>query len=532
MVFRINQDQQANFFDEGSFLTNRKQTMLKRSWSKLFADKIFPKINEKPYKNIYSSNGRPNTPINVLIGTSILKEFFQLSDDEIVESLEFDIRFQIALHTVHLENQPISDKSLSRFRKRCLIYLEKTGIDLIQNTMEELAQEIKLLMDINSNITRMDSMMISSNIKNLSRLELLHTVITNVCKEIADNKVELPEELKHYAEKFDINKVIYHDKETTKEDKIKRLLKDIDLIIQFCEGKYDKTERYKQLERCINEQTIVEQGNRRLRTKADKTMNSTMMQNPSDPEATYRVKAGKQYKGYVANLVEEVGENGSVVMEYQFEQNNYSDSQFFKDYIEKQEKSETQRTIVTDGACGSEENAQLAKEKNIDLVTTTLKGKPSSDIAKQFKQKNGTITECPAGKIPESSTLNTKTNKVEVKMSCGACEDCPNKEKCRATKTKGGIKVRLSQKDLKQAEIEAKRETDRFKQLARVRNGVETLPSNLRNNYNVDKMPRGMNRGKMWFGFKIMTLNVKKLINFFSNNGNYAENPIYSACAA
>jgi len=51
-----------------------------------------------------------------------------------------------------------------------------------------------------------------------------------------------------------------------------------------------------------------------------------MLQNPSDPDATFRSKAGEEHRGYVANLEESVGENGSVITDYQFEQNIYSDS--------------------------------------------------------------------------------------------------------------------------------------------------------------------------------------------------------------
>ena len=115
-------------------------------------------------------------------------------------------------------------------------------------------------------------------------------------------------------------------------------------------------------------------------------------------------------------------------------------------------------------------------------------------------------------------------------MQCEVCAKCPNKGKCKVKETKKGNKLQIKQKDLKQAETEARRETEQFKQLARVRNGVETLPSNLRNKYNVDKMPRGKNQGKLFFGFKIMALNVKKMTNYYFDKGNYAKNPIYNAC--
>jgi len=51
--------------------------------------------------------------------------------------------------------------------------------------------------------------------------------------------------------------------------------------------------------------------------------------------------------------------------------------------------------------------------------------------------------------------------------------------------------------------------------ISRIRNGVETVPSVLRNKYAVDKMPmRGKLKTKLFFGFKVATLNFSKLMRF------------------
>lgn len=262
-------------------------------------------------------------------------------------------------------------------------------------------------------------------------------------------------------------------------------------------------------------------------------MNASMMQNPSDPDATYREKAGKSHKGYVANLVEEVGETGSIVTSYQLEQNIYSDAKFLKDYVNKQEKSEKEKILVTDGAYGGEENRKLAKEKNIRLVTTGLTGKPSPDIVKEFKHENQkVIKECPARQVPESSEFQEKQGRIVVFMSSQTCRDCGYRNQCKVRDTKKGSKIFIKQKDIEQADTEKYRQTEEFKNLARVRNGAETIPSNLRNNYNVDKMPRGKVRGKFFFGCKVMALNCKKTINFMNHKSKNASNPIYRALAA
>ena len=89
----------------------------------MFSDEIFPAIDEERFRVLYSQNAsRPNTPVNIIVGALIIKELFALSDDEIVENLMLDIHYQYALHTTSYEEQPLSDKSLSRFRKRCYEY--------------------------------------------------------------------------------------------------------------------------------------------------------------------------------------------------------------------------------------------------------------------------------------------------------------------------------------------------------------------------------------------------------------------------
>ena len=51
--------------------------------------------------------------------------------------------------------------------------------------------------------------------------------------------------------------------------------------------------------------------------------------------------------------------------------------------------------------------------------------------------------------------------------------------------------------------------------ITRIRNGIETVPSVIRNKYMVDKMPvRGKLKTKLFFGFKIAALNISILIRF------------------
>ena len=176
MSFKVNSSQQISFNDSVFSLTAREKKALDNSWAKIFADEIFPNIDEERFSVLYSSKAsRPNAPVNVIIGALIIKELFDYSDDEIVENLMLDLHLQYALHTTSFEEQPISDKTLSRFRSRCYNYETTHGIDLYHDCVKDLSSKIAKLMNLSGRIKRMDSMMIESNIRFLSRMELIYT---------------------------------------------------------------------------------------------------------------------------------------------------------------------------------------------------------------------------------------------------------------------------------------------------------------------------------------------------------------------
>ena len=129
---------------------------------KVFAEEIFPKIDEKPFAPMYSSvDSRPNTPVNVTVGALMLKELTNMSDDEILNAMMFDLRFRVALHTTGMAEQPISDRTLGRFRARCETYKTETGKDLIHDCITGLSKELAKVMKVDRSLRRMDSMMIN-----------------------------------------------------------------------------------------------------------------------------------------------------------------------------------------------------------------------------------------------------------------------------------------------------------------------------------------------------------------------------------
>ena len=192
MSFRTNDSQQLSIFDTSYMLTPREQKVLENSWAKIFSDEIFPTIDEERFAVLYCADkaSRPNTPVNIIVGALILKELFNLSDDEVVENLMLDFRFRYALRTTSFSEQPLSDKSLSRFRQRCYDYEGTTGIDLYHGCVTELAEKTAKLMELDGRIRRMDSLMVEANIRKLSRMELLYRCISKMVIFLSKNGME------------------------------------------------------------------------------------------------------------------------------------------------------------------------------------------------------------------------------------------------------------------------------------------------------------------------------------------------------
>lgn len=524
-----------SFSDTLFGLTAREQKALENSWAEVFAKEVFPTIDETPFAVLYSDKAsRPNTPVNVIIGALILKELFNLSDDEVVEDLLLDPRFQYALHTTSFEEQPISDKTLTRFRLRCYDYEALHGIDLYHGCVTELAEVTAKLMKIDGRIRRMDSLMVESNIRTLSRMELLYRCVAKLVRYLHETTHEdLIVSLEHYYDPSDFNRVIYHSRSTDTDDRISQILADADKLLVNCGDSFSDITEYQLLVRCLSEQTIIEDGKRRLRTKEDGGMSSDMMQSPADPEATFREKAGKKHRGYVANIEESVGENGSVVTDYQFTTNNTSDSALLKEKLDSIERSEDHITLITDGAYAGEENTRLAAEKNVTLVTTDLPGKDVPPVMGRFElnEEENRVVRCPAGNIPKTAGYIPQTGTCTASFDRCVCENCPLKDQCKPKIHKRVAKVRVTGKQVRRAQQQEQMNSEEFKQYARLRNGVETVPSILKNVYNANQMPvRGRMRCKFFFGSKVAALNFKKLFRFRKGKGHYAQNPILSGC--
>lgn len=171
--------------------------------------------------------------------------------------IQCDVRAQYALHTTSLEEQPISVRTLSRFRERLYNYEQETGIDLLHDEMKRLSDVLCNYLGINKKLKRMDSLMVSTHAKAMSRLEIIYTTVSK-CVTLLDknNRKDLiPEDMKHYLESDDLNNVIYYAKNEDVNPRLQKVIDEAYRIkdIMSSDELYDTTE-YQLLIRVLKEQ--------------------------------------------------------------------------------------------------------------------------------------------------------------------------------------------------------------------------------------------------------------------------------------
>ena len=528
---------QQSMFSKTDSWSSYKLKRVKNGWPAFIRNFILPNIDEEPYKVLYSDiYSRPNTPVNFLVASLIIKSYLDLSDEELIDSILFNEQVQYALGTLEFDKQPISKNMYSNFRSKLFNYEAETGINLLDNTMHDINDCLVKLSDISSSKRRIDSYMISSACKDMQRTELIYTV--NKRFVLLLDKLNLPFKsvFKSYLDDDNKVDVLYKTKESKTGGKIESLLKhSISLYKSFKHNsKVNDSSEFKQLERLIDDQ--YDSDNKK--PKDGKDIKPTSMQTPYDEDATYRFKY-QSNKGYVGNIVETVDTEKelNLITDWDVAQNIKSDKEFMLDiinakankYKDTPKEEIPEEILITDAGYFSYEIFTKAKEVNITLHPTDMTG--YKDDAKtnlgNFSVDNSTntITECPNGKTPITSEYNENNKTINADFEKKDCKNCEQKDKCPIRELKDKCKIVTSNQKIELAAIRDARENDEeYKNVSNLRAGVEGIPSTLRRKYHIDKRPiKGVVYLSMVQSTSILSINIKRLVKYQNEKANNAD---------
>jgi len=521
-MFRANpNERQMNIKDPYLYYSNPIKDMFHRSWAPYFFEHIFSNIDEERFAVLYSSKAsRPNTPVNILVGLFFLKELCGWTDDEMLSSLYFDYRVQYALGITDLEKESVSINTITNFRNRLCRYEEETGVDLLQQEVEALTKALVQLSQMDTSLARQDSMMVSANCKKMNRLELVYAVNILMVKQLEKHAPEsIPPSCGHYLEQGDQNKQLYRVKKDQLADKLVELLNEsLDLYSSVPET-LQGTEAFLSLVRLLEEQTVCSEGKRMPREKED--ISASSLQNPSEPDATYRKKKNQDHTGYAFSLIEarDIVKEMSVILYHEEQQNIVSDVEFGQNSL-KSSNLDGVEVIANDGGFYAPETLKKAEELQIEMIFSALTGRKAQEGILGVNEfllhpETNAIYLCPGLKEPISAAYDAEKQQYTAKFAkpdCLACSlfpICPVKEQVK-------YNTLSFTENKRQLDIcRSKMGTEEYKELADFRAGVEGVPSVLRRRYNIDHIPvRGLLRRGAWIHSKIMAFNFHSFFTY------------------
>jgi len=387
-------DPQRSLFDARGLLPDEKRRRCEETWAGVFRDKALPILREAEdeFADLFHEElGRPNRPVELVLGVLILKELNDLTDQEALDALEYDLRWALAFERDPAEMH-LCQKTLHNFRMR-LLEKDKTKLPFRRVT-DELARALGVWIQQQ----RLDSTHILSNIAIRNRLGLfcdtIRVFLRAARRVSGEAYASLPETLRgRYAEDGS-----YDD--AKKKDAPRRLAvvaRDVWRLVTAFEKNAGviETPEWALLKRLFEEQCRVTDkatppekgdddegdGSAAVEVKEAKEVGSDSLQSAHDPDATYN---GKKGKGYEVQVAETCGkpEEVRLITEVDVTPSCQSDQKATVPIVEALEKAGLKpEELVADTAYSGGENAAALAAKEVKLVA------PASPLGKPDPQK-------------------------------------------------------------------------------------------------------------------------------------------------
>jgi hypothetical protein len=165
-------NRQSDLWGAPSSLPESSRERLVASWADGFSRKVYPVLlgAEERFSELYcSDNGRPNWSTARMLGICLLQEMLKLSDQEALDQLLFDVRWQHAL-ALRPDQAYLSRRSLVDFRSRLV------SVDPQMKRVREVFDAVSdgAIEDLGLCVRdqRLDSTLVTSNIRTKGRYDL------------------------------------------------------------------------------------------------------------------------------------------------------------------------------------------------------------------------------------------------------------------------------------------------------------------------------------------------------------------------
>lgn len=548
-------DPQESLFQSNMLVPPAKARRLQRSWAEVFRDRALPLIDEERFAPMYCpDNGRPNRAVQTVLGVHILKEMFNLTDEESLEELEFNLLWHHALR-LDIEETHLPQKTLHNFRARLMAH--DGGRVAFQETTDRIIEAL----GIRTGKQRLDSTHIMSNIAILTRLGLFCETIRYFLGALRQAHPDLAESVptalvRRYL-KEEGEPTSYEDARSG--DGRRRLsvcARDLYRLVDRFRGMaVARLEEYRLLERLLREQCHVGrhrdgrpgdddddvgEGKVAIALKDPKEVRPDSLQSPYDSDATYSGHKGKGYEVQVAETCHE--ENVcQIITLADVTPSSGSDTEVTVPAIDSlAERNARPNELFADTLYGSGRNAFEAERRGTELVSPVAGPTPEeshegereeaprltpADFQIDVTGEQATV--CPARyRSIEEYELEGAPERVEVHFARSVCETCALQPRCpvKLNQYAGDCVLKA---DLIKVNIERRRTAEaneEWRKRYAIRAGIEGTNSELKRRHGLGRLRvRGGRRVRLAVYLKALACNIKRMVHAIQTQMAQAE---------
>jgi hypothetical protein len=558
-------DTQRNLFRVETRMPPSLQSRLKDSWAEIFRNEVLTILlrSEEEFAALYGITGRPNFSVARILGLCFLQELNGLSDQDALDALGFDTRWQYALDVTE-EEAYLSRRSLVEFRSR-LVRVDPE-MALMRSVFNRITKTAIDKMGISFAEQRLDSTHIQSNIHTKGRLALFMDVIDVFLKSLDEENYRLvPTHIRQWHEKESngwfglgdaaerkakvgqLGRYMYRLVERFRENEgvveseayqlLKRLFEEqCEVIEQKSSERTDEGdgERPKvtssEPEAASSESDVTdeEEGGEPVQVKRSPKGGDTL-QSAYDPDASY----GHKGQGYSVHVAETCNNPNTpeIITDYEVHGAARSDVGKALDTVDRLEKADrSPEKLYVDGGYPTVESAyDLIEVRGIELMAPVHRGPMDAGVMGRDRfefDDDGYVVSCPEGHpaIDHKILSNNSTEKTLHAIFDGdICRRCPKLEKCpvRAPnhrkkgesprETTGNFRLEITPELRLRDDMLRKQQTPEWKDDYKIRSGVEATMSELKRRYGLGRLRvRGLPRVHFAVVCKVIACNIKR----------------------
>jgi len=475
--------QQTQLFDPfDSVLTEKARTRLLDGWHGTFRHIILELMPvDIVGGQFHSTMGRPTKELYSMAGLLLIKEFKHWTKDEAVYAYCFDMALHYALNlepVAHDLGERTLDRYIARFAKD----------RLAKAILDEVTVKLIDLCDLKIDKQRLDSTHIFSDMASFGRTRMMAVAIKRFLTHL----------LRHSKDDYDSLEASFRNRyapsvhqlfaDTKKDNQSLKLLRqqvaeDMHFMVrQFsCNPEHNGKDTYKALERIFYEQCEVHEDTVILKKKTG----GDVMQNPSDPDATYDGHKGPGYQVQLSETCNEENE-AQLITSALVQTACQADAHAVEEVLDDlSAHGLSPEQMLADSAYAGDDNVQLAEEQGVELVgpVAGCSTQDNEELTIDDFNVDETTEEvvcCPAGHKPETSEHNTDTGKTKTVMAESDCNQCEFVKQCPVRKARDGYHLEHTAKDRRLAARRAEEATDVFRERYKVRGGIEGTNSGLK----------------------------------------------------